>query len=267
MEHFCKRCGYKTDRLNNLKAHLRRKTPCSDKNNSELSCEDLLKECERDNNKLPFYCENCGIKFKTRQGKHYHIHYACHSNLNIDAISTTRIQELEEEVARLKEALNHNSNTTINITQNNNITIVYDFGREDLLYIKENPEFLKECMRDIPTGLRKVVKKIYFDDDHPENRTVLMKNFKLNQLMVKEDGLWRQRHAHETIPKMVKKGRNILQEHYNANEGALLENLELDFDPKLEYFNDLNIPTTNAYKKAVSMVKSEIGNYNFRNVE
>jgi len=247
----------------------------------------LKKDYEKDTSEYQFSCEPCGMKFKTRQGKNYHLrtsskHQATDPENERDAEheENTRLKEenarLKEQLARLRSSIENGGITNNNITNNitntavtNNITIVYDFGKENIDYVKNNPLFLDECMCDVPVGLRNVVKKIYFDPEHPENKTVAMKNFKLNQLMVREGGEWHQRHAHETIPKMVKKGRNILQEHYVTGEvyNRTNDDDEAELDPKMEYFNDLNIPTTNAYKKAVSMVKSEIGNYNFKDVK
>jgi transcriptional regulator len=277
MECICERCGYRTDRTANIRNHLSRKIPCDDINNCGKSCTKLRKDFEKDTSDYQFICEPCGLKFKTRQGKNYHLRTSCKHKTDPDEHEEcTRLKEenarLKEQLAKLSSERDNGStinNITNNVTNTANITIVYDFGKENIEYVKNNPLFLDECMRDVPVGLRNVVKKIYFDADHPENKTVAMKNFKLNQLMVREGGEWHQRHAHETIPKMVKKGRNILQEHYITGEvyNKTNDDEETEVDPKMEYFNDLNIPTTNAYKKAVSMVKSEIGNYNFKDVK
>lgn len=270
MEYICKRCGYATNLVANMKTHLRRKTPCVDNNNCGITCGDLIKEYEKDTSTFDFICKTCDLKFKTRQGLNYHKrNNGC--KLNEIQEKDKKIKELQEEIIKLRNVNNTGHgiiyNTTNNIT---NITIVYDFGQEDILYIKDNPDFIKECLLDIPSGLRKVVKKIYFDKDHPENHTITMKNLKLNQVMVREDGQWMQRNAHETIPKMVKKSKRILHEHYcndNLNNNENENENDNEPDAKLSYLNDLSIPTTNAYKNAVSIVKSEISNYNFKDVK
>lgn len=280
MECICKRCGYTTNRTANIRTHLDRKNKCNDDNNCGISCEDLLKEFEKDTTSFKYECKICNSKFKNRQGLAYHKTVGCKITPNTELKNNIaekkeeedekdkRIKELEDELNKIKNTvinygtINANTNNT-NIT--NNITIVYDFGQEEIGYIKENPDFLKECLIDIPTGLRKVVSKIYFDKDHPENNTITMKNIKLNQVMIREGGEWMQRSTQETIPKMVKKSKRILHEHY-CND--IPENDQIDeIDPKLSYFNDLSIPTTTAYKTAVSMVKSELSNYNFKDVK
>ncbi len=275
MECVCKRCGYTTNRTSNIKNHLKRKNQCSDDKNCGISCELLLKEFEKDKSTFEFKCKFCNLQFKTSQGLNYHKRNGCkeHNSENNDSKNKDnefekdkKIKELEEELNKLRHVINNYGtiNNTTNIT--NNITIVYDFGKEEIEYIKDNPDFLKECLVDIPIGLRKVVKKIYFDKDHPENHTIAMKNLKLNQVMVREDGQWIQRNVHETIPKMVKKGKRLLHEHY-CNDNSHISESHNELDPKLSYFNDLSIPTTSAYKTAVSMVKSEISNYNFKDIK
>ena len=266
MECICKRCGYTTNRTANMKTHLKRKIPCCDDNKCGYSCNELLKEYEKDTSKFDFVCKICDSKFKNRQGLNYHTRIGCKIN---EIQKDKKIEELEKEITKLKDVINNSHgviyNTTNNIT--NNITIVYDFGQEDIAYLKDNPDFLTECLIDIPSGLRKVVKKIYFNNEHPENHTITMKNQKLNQVMIREDGQWIQRNAHETIPKMVKKGKRILHEHYCNDNPYNINDDDDEPDAKLSYFNDLSIPTTNAYKNAVSMVKSEISNYNFKDLK
>jgi hypothetical protein len=94
-----------------------------------------------------------------------------------------------------------------------------------------------------------------------------MKNFKLNQVMVMNNGEWKQKHTSVTIPRMVTIGHNILNNHYYSEEykskrEEMLENM--DVDPKVTLLGDLIIPTTNIHKSAVSSVKSVISSYKFK---
>lgn len=62
-----------------------------------------------------------------------------------------------------------------------------DFGREDISYVKDNKVFVDSCFKELSTAVRNVIEKIYFDKDHPENRTILMRNRKLDQVMVRDN--------------------------------------------------------------------------------
>lgn len=64
MNYSCKRCGYETDRVSNLRSHLKKKKTCKDVLKSELGVDLLLKEIEID---CVFECKACHKKYKSEQ--------------------------------------------------------------------------------------------------------------------------------------------------------------------------------------------------------
>ncbi len=199
-----------------------------------------------------YSCRYCGLGYETRSGRLKH-EGKCSKLKEKD-----EVVKLREQVKKLQEenAFQKTHPQTINNTMVNNITVVVnDFGNEDISYIKDDKQFMDDCMKQITTAVRNVVEKIYFDKDHPENHTILMKNLKMNQVMIKEEGEWKRRHVGETIPKMVKKGRHILQTHCILEDNQE-DNIDDEPDPRLMYLNELLIPQSVAHKNVVSMVKS-----------
>lgn len=263
----CKRCGYESTTKQNLLRHLKRVITC-DPSISDIPPCILIEEVSRKNyNDASCHCEFCGKQFNHRSNMYTH-KKTCKSK-------TSDYDELKAEVEELRKMLSEKSHTTNNTTTNvitnnttnitNNITIVLnDFGKEDTTHIESNKEFLDNCMKELLTNaIRSVIDKIYFDEDHPENRTVLMKNFKLNQLMVYDNGQWKQRHTSETIPKMLHNGKRILHKHFvmTGDEQKMLEDPDEDDAAfKFNYLTNVIVPSTNEYKAAVSKIKSAISN-------
>lgn len=265
MDCICKRCGYKTERLYNLKLHFQRKKTCEDKEGCGKSCQELMNDIALDTSKYEFGCEICKQKFRTRQGRWRHMK-ECIGNETEHELLRQENKRLKEENEILKNGLSHSYiDNSVNTTINNNITIVLkDFGTEDITYVKDDKKFLDACLKELSTAIRNVVEKIYFDDNHPENRTILMRNRKLNQVMVRDHGEWKLRHVCETIPKMVTKSQRLLHKHYlSSDEGIQKETHDLEQDHKSVYLNDLLIPQTKVHKNAVSMVKAAVGNYKY----
>lgn len=64
MNYSCKRCGYETDRVSNLRSHLKKKKTCKDVLKCELGVDLLLKEIEID---YGFECKSCHKKYKSEQ--------------------------------------------------------------------------------------------------------------------------------------------------------------------------------------------------------
>ena len=59
----------------------------------------------------------------------------------------------------------------------NNINIVVNsYGNEKIGYISEDEVALVKAIREGPEGLQNIIKQIYFNEEHPENRTVQIPN-------------------------------------------------------------------------------------------
>lgn len=271
MELKCARCGYSTDRISNLKHHLLRKKTCED----VLSCKkipsELLSDMEKDKAGFNHSCQHCGLAFKTRQGIRKHSFKCNHVNKELERLTEEYIR-MKHELDVLKASNNKTINVTNNVTNNftNNITIVLNnFGQEDTSYVEKDKEFLDQCMKDLLTNaVRSVIEKIYFDVEHPENHTIKMKNFKTNQVVVHDDGIWQNKHTSETIPKMLHRGKRILHNHYleSGEDKKRIEQPDEHGDAvmKFNYLNNISLSNTLDYKSAVSKIKNVISNYKFK---
>ena len=148
------------------------------------------------------------------------------------------------------------------------ITIVCDFGHEDVSYVIRDNIFLKDCIKHLfTTAIESVIHKIYFSPEHPENHSIKMQNIKENQVIIKQNNEWFRKHISDPAHKMVYKGQNILQTYYFESGEAqktidrMMEQEVIEPDKKLDYLNRLSIPDTTEHKQAVSQVKGVISNY------
>jgi hypothetical protein len=272
MEIQCERCGYKTDKLANMKTHLNRKRTCQDSLKCGKSVQELLDIFNED---LPFACR-CGEHFSSKQGLNQH------KKLCTEKTSAAMKKVLDENkqlradldnvIAMVKDKSPcniqvNNYNTVNNV---NNITIVCNFGEEDVSYVIEDGQFLNGCMKELfSSGIESVVKKIYFDKEHPENHTIKMANIKKDQVMLKEDNEWVRKHLSGPAQKMIRKGKNILQTYYISSDEAkaamqrMVEENDVTPDRKLEYLSKLGQPESNEHKIAISKVKGVLSNYKY----
>lgn len=77
MNYSCKRCGYETDRVSNLRTHLKKKKTCRDVLKCGIDAGDLLKETEIDKSDFAFQCDKCQKKFKSKLGYTKHEESSC----------------------------------------------------------------------------------------------------------------------------------------------------------------------------------------------
>lgn len=294
----CKRCGYYTEYLCNYKKHLKRSLLCDPKI-SDNSLDDEKSKYLSKVKVITHTCK-CGKEYTTRQGLYLHKKNCKYVDENTDETSNNitetshdkttidRIKILEEELTHLKQTLqihptinnttnnnnnttNNNNNTTNNNTTNNNITlIINDFGNEDIKHIANDKEFLEKCMKELFTSaIENMVKKIYFDKDHPENNNIKMQNIKLNHVMIRKNGDWERTNVSGPAIKMIRKSKNILQDHYISSGESqkeierMIEEELIEPDKKMTYLSKIISPDTNEHKIAISKVKGVISNYKF----
>ena len=258
----CERCGYKTNRLANLKSHLYRKRTCED----ILGCGKSILDLKNifDSN-LEFNC-GCGAKFSSKQGMNQHKRVCqTYDERNVN------IKQIIQENVKLKEALESAQKNTFNNNNNTNTdidTIACDFGNEDISYVIKDTDFLEKCLKDLfTTGIESVVKKIYFDDEHLENHSIKMQNIKENQVMIKQNGNWVRKHIYGPAQKMIYKSKVILHLHYvqsgeyQRKLDEMMEHDDIQIDYKNDYMYNVTMCGRSENKRAVQQVKGLCSHY------
>lgn len=208
----CLRCHYTTPYKSNLIQHLKSKTSCEAKY-SDIDREEYIKDLRTKTYKGAIYrCPNCDNPYSTRQARCRHM-----KTCTMPSKSELEIQELKHQIHMLEKRIsqtpvattnnttNNNDNsrtttnnnshshnrTTNNITNNINIT-VKDFADVDGRHIPN--EELVNLIKRIKSSeiyydiFQKVLERIYFDKDHPENHTLLNTNIRGNVCRVMKDG-------------------------------------------------------------------------------
>jgi hypothetical protein len=106
---------------------------------------------------------------------------------------------------------NSNSNNTINNTININ-----NFGSENLDMLTN--KFMRAMVDRPYTAIPKMIKKIHFNDNYPENKNIRMLNKKDNKLQIIENGEWTYVDKEDTIDLLVGDKNFQLDEYYEKNK-------------------------------------------------
>lgn len=233
-EFTCKRCGYSTKHKHVLLKHLQRINVCEPKLES-IDVNDLLKNLEHHTSK-PYLCTSCGKGFSHDSSLSRHKKKCVvktdpineqlsqpNECQNIkDDNKDLIIEDLKEKIAIMEKQLQllQSRQHQTNITENNNVTInnayvvvLNNFGSEDVSHVIEDKSFLDKCIVALHNGIPNVVKKIWYDESKPENKTVLIKSVKRKTAIVHTDGRWEETDLNQVVPIMVRKGSRILSNH------------------------------------------------------
>ena len=182
-----------------------------------------------------FLCDFCNKEFKFKQGKFKHMIYRCIIKQQLDKEQNTiywknlfeqekkekdeikkekdEIKKDKEEKLKQKEEMinklvkqietlltkvgNNNNNRTIN----NNI-IIRNFGNENISYLTNN--FFKKLLYGGPfISIPRIVKRIHFNEKHPENMNLKIKDKDNPFISVFEENKWKQKDRKNTIKEIV----------------------------------------------------------------
>ena len=196
-----------------------------------------------------FVCKYCEQKFKFKQSMYRHIKYSCTKNKTEDLTELVRLlnlqleqqktefqnqlqsqtKQLETQSKQIEKLMgkleinninNTNSNNTINVTNNINLLNYKDTDTSHL-----TADDYKKCLEKASRCVLKLIEKIHFNPEKPENMNIYISNMKNNYMMMYKENKWN----------LVKKEE--MDSVYNHKEDLIIEWFHLNKDPELmKYF-------------------------------
>ena len=149
------------------------------------------------------------------------------------------ISNLKEELSKTKKIIttnnkisNNNSNNNSNNTQNINIHI-NNLDEENIKHIDYN--FYNNILKGIYGAVPKLVEKIHFDSEHPENQNIKLTNKKEPYIKIRKNNKWKLADRKTEVLDLIDSKCFLLSEKYNK----LLEknhNLSEEQQSKIESF-------------------------------
>ena len=217
----CKRCGYNTNHRNSIKNHFKRKNICKPIL-EDISIEEMLKQYKMENtekmapkqlqngapllqnapkwsNSYNLRCEYCNKIFskKSNVTKHLQVCKIKKNKLENDelykkdlSILKDMVEDVLLKLSNKDITLDTNTTNTTNITNiTNNIQInVNAYGKENISHLSNT--YITELLKGAFGAIPKLIEKIHFDPEHPENSNIKMTNKKLPHIQVKKDNIW-----------------------------------------------------------------------------
>lgn len=164
-------------------------------------------------------------------------------------------EELKIQIALLLEqnattnSNSHNRNTTTIETQNNienqnietqnNVIVVNSFGNENTDYLTDR--IVTALIKNGPcTCLPKIIEKIHFDPNHPENHNIKVTNRKNNYAKIIKDNKWVTTNKKRAIDTMIQNGYEILEEKYQDNKESISEFKQERFEEFQDKYENQN---------------------------
>ena len=253
MTHICKRCNYNTMYLSNYKKHLSTK--------KHIYTEDLpINECNTLSDPSPtpdpniFICKYCDQEFAFKQSMYRHIKYSCTKNNDEDLKELVRLlnvqrsefqeqlQSQSKQIDKLMGKLEINGSFNTTNIQNNIQLLAYK--DTDITHLTEHD--YSQCIKKVNYCVMKLIEKIHFNPNKPENMNIYISNMKDKYIMVYDGINWNLANRREEIDKLYDEKEMILEEWLEENKDA---------DIKDKFVKYLNNKETD---ECINRIKDEI---------
>jgi len=233
----CKCCKYKTIYKTNFDKHL---LTTKHKKNSEIIDD------------KPFTCKYCSQKYKYKQSLSKHVKYSCTKNKDEDLKELVRLlndklenkdkqldhkdkllENKDKQIEKLKGKLEININTNIvNNIHNNNFTLL-SYTKTDTSHLTDND--YKMCIKKRNGCVVKMIEKLHFNPEKPENMNLYIPSMKDKYLMMYENGNWKLTNKKDAIEKIYEDKEGLIMCYMDTNN---TRELKADFERYLELKED-----------------------------
>ena len=126
---------------------------------------------------------------------------------------------IKNEIETLKEKLDKNTTlvTTNNINNNSNNTQninihINNLGEENIKHIDYN--YYNNILKGIYGAVPKLVEKIHFDEEHPENQNIKLTNKKEPYIKIRKDNQWKLADRKTEVLDLIDSKCFLLREKY-----------------------------------------------------
>jgi len=245
MKFKCECCNYSTDDKSNFNKHIISKKHKLVESKVVVSQKlvefsPVVAKVSHESSNL-FKCKYCEQGYKHKSSLSKHIKYSCTKNKTEDLTELVRLLNLQleqqknefetklqtqtKQIEKLMDKLEINNytnsnNTVINVTNNINLLNYKDTDTSHLTNID-----YKKCLEKASRCVLKLIEKVHFNPDKPENMNIYISNMKNNYMMMYKENKWN----------LVTKEE--MESVYNHKEDLIIEWFNLNKDPDLiKYF-------------------------------
>ena len=206
------------------------------------------------NSQSIFICKYCDQEFAFKQSMYRHIKYSCTKNNDEDLKELVRLlnvqrsefqeqlQSQSKQIDKLMGKLEINGSFNTTNIQNNIQLLAYK--DTDITHLTEKD--YSQCIKQVNYCVMKLIEKIHFNPNKPENMNIYISNMKDKYIMVYDGINWNLANRREELDKLYDEKEMILEEWLEENKDA---------DIKDKFVKYLNNKETD---ECINRIKDEI---------
>tara|TARA_A100001015_G_C14477958_1_gene514341 strand:- start:101 stop:577 length:477 start_codon:yes stop_codon:yes gene_type:complete len=133
----------------------------------------------------------------------------------------------------------------------NNI-IINNYGDEDMSHITDK---IKNELLKIPYGaIPKLIERVHFNDEKPENKNILLPNKKDNMLKVYHGDKWIYKNKSETIRDLIDSKYMIIDNHYDEVKRDVSDGIHSSYTKFRKFYDEGDEELIKELKKECDLV-------------
>ena len=251
--HICNRCGYQTNRKQNLKKHLSRKFKCKIIMNKLQSSKKVTQNDYKNMNKInkisqkspksnpkvtqndykKYKCSYCDKLYKYKQGKWRHEQNCKFRNSETkDNIINELLKQNDKKNELIENLIKKIGNNKVNNYNSNNKTvniIINNYGEENIEFIDE--KMIKKLIKKPGSAIQKLLKIIHFNEKYPENQNLKITNIHDPYIHVYDKG-WKIKKKGQVIDEIIVDKFDIIHSNLDS-EDEITENYKNKIEQKI----------------------------------
>jgi hypothetical protein len=213
-----------------------------------------------------FICKYCEQTYKHKSSLSKHIKYSCTKNKDEDLKELVRLlnsqlqsqhsqlqtqnQQIQSQAKQIEKLMGkleiNGSFNTINANIQNNIQLL-PYNNTDISHLTHKD--YEACIKKVNFCVMKLIEKIHFNPDKPENMNIYISNMKNKYLMVYDGKNWNIANKIEEIDKLYEEKELMLEEWLEANENREMK------EKFIKYLNNKeNDETLNMIKEELKLL-------------
>ncbi len=218
----CKSCDFSTTLKSNYERHLKTKKhiqvseshPIVTKSHPKFSQKSPKVTISEQPKMTPYQCQYCNKPFKYKQGMYRHIKYTCKKNKDEDFKELARLlneqlhekdkqiekiqMNMQKQIDKLTQKLqiqnvnkNVNNGNIINTNNHNqNIYNIQLLNYTETDYSHLTPVDYVQCIKKCNNCVKKLIERVHFNENKPENMNIYISNMKGNYVMIYKEDKW-----------------------------------------------------------------------------
>ena len=213
----CPRCNYETDRKYNMNKHIEKKK----------LCKPIILDINLQQYKSIILKENDIVDNIKKLDK-------------LEKLE--KIEKLEKSVLNINMNNINSNNNNVNNNITNNITInLNSYDNPEMGYITEKD--VTKCLKVLETSMLDIAKKLYFNPDHPENKSIYKTTMKNKLIKYFKDNEWNVGDQNIVINTMIDNIKDAMDQGISDdNENKYYDlNHKYDTDKKFKHNVDRSI--------------------------